>query len=75
MKRPRVQVWSNRKMVTLQGDVVVPAGESDLLSGVSDGTSVGIAAVKLDDGRELLIATRDLEEEAPATQREPSVLP
>lgn len=59
---PRVQVWSNRKMVTLQGAVVpVPEGEPVLLSGVADVRGAGVAAVKLDDGRELLIATRDLE--------------
>lgn len=60
--RPRVQVWSNRKMVTLQGEESpVPEGEPALLFGVADGMNATVAAVKLDDGRELLIATRDLE--------------
>ncbi len=67
--RPRVQVWSDRKMVTLQAEVVpVPEGEPVLLSGVADGLRSGMAAVRLDDGRELLIASRDLEE-APDTER------
>ncbi len=69
--RPRVQVWSDRKMVTLFGELVpVPDGGPVLLSGVTDGRPATVAAVKLDDGRELLIATRDLEEEAPDTERE-----
>ncbi len=63
--RPRVQVWSDRKMVTLQAEVVpVPDGGPTLLAGVADGMRHTVAAVKLDDGRELLIATRDLEAEA-----------
>lgn len=59
--RPRVQVWSDRKMVTLQGVLVpVPEGEPVLLFGVADERGP-IAAVKLDDGRELLIAREHLE--------------
>ena len=64
--RPRVQVWSNRRMVTLQGELVpVPEGGPVLLSGVADGMRHTIAYVKLDDGREMLIATKHLEPEAP----------
>ncbi len=70
MTRPRVQVWSDRKMVTLQGALVPVPAEPTLLSGVADGMHAAVAAVKLDDGRELLIATRDLDEEAPPTQPE-----
>ncbi len=66
----RVQVWSDRKMVTLRGELVLPPdGGRVLLSGVADARA-GIAAVKLDDGRELLIATQDLEDAAPDTRRE-----
>ncbi len=69
-KRPRVQVWSDRKMVTLQAVVVPPPeGEPVLLCGIADGMGSPVAAVRLDDGRELLIASRDLEEEAPDTER------
>jgi hypothetical protein len=61
MTRPRVQVWSDRKMVTLRGDVVpVPGGESLLLFGVADERGE-VACVKLDDGRELLIRRDHLE--------------
>lgn len=57
----RFQVWSNSKMVTLHGAPVVHEGEPRLLSGTAD-ERCEIAAVKLDgDGRELLIARRDLE--------------
>ncbi len=71
--RPRVQVWSDRKMVTLQAEVVsVPEGPPVLLSGVADGVGHPVSAVRLDDGRELLIASRDLEEAAPDTEREGS---
>ncbi len=59
-------------MVTLQGALVPVSGEAVLLSGVADGIEHGVAAVKLDDGRELLIASKDLEEEAPDTQPEGS---
>ncbi len=58
----RVQVWSDRKMVTLRGAVVpAPPGEPALLQGVADGLIGGVTAVKLDDGRELLIGVADLE--------------
>ncbi len=56
-----VQVWSNVKMVTLQGALVpVPDGDPVLLSGMADERGP-VAAVKLDDGRELLIAREHLE--------------
>lgn len=57
----RIQVWSDRKMVTLHGAPVVHEGEPVLLFGTAD-ERCEIACVKLDgDGRELLIARRDLE--------------
>lgn len=59
--RPRVRVWSNVKMVTLQGAIVRHDGEATLLEGVTDGLPGGVCAVKLDDGRELLIAREHLE--------------
>ncbi len=56
-------------MVTLQGALVPVPEEPALLFGVSD--SLGdIAAVKLDDGREFLVARKDIEEPAPDTERE-----
>ncbi len=58
----RVQVWSNRKMVTLQAAVVpVPEGDPVLLYGETDGRPGEVTVVTLDDGRQLLIAVRDLE--------------
>lgn len=58
----RVQVWSDRKMVTLQAAVVpVPEGDPVLLFGETDGRPGEVAVVRLDDGREVLIAVRDLE--------------
>ena len=56
----RVQVWSNRKMVTLRGELV-PVPEPVLLHGVADSIAHPVCAVKLDDGRELLIAREHLE--------------
>jgi hypothetical protein len=70
--RPRVQVWSDRKMVTLQAAVVPPPeGEPVLLLGVADdiGMRSQVACVRFDDGRELLISRRDIEEQAPDTER------
>jgi hypothetical protein len=60
-------------MVTLQGAVVPPQGDPVLLCGVADdvGMRSSVAAVRLDDGRELLIARRDIEEQAPDTERAP----
>ena len=53
-------------MVTLRAELVpVPAGAPVLLFGVADGMHGGVAAVKLEDGRELLIASRDLTVETP----------
>ncbi len=71
--RPRVQVWSDVKMVTLQGALVpVPQGDPVLLLGVADdvGMRSQVAAVRFDDGRELLISRKDLDEQAPDTERE-----
>jgi len=60
-------------MVTLRGELVpVPEGAPVLLSGVADGIRSTIAAVKLDDGCEVIIATEDLEEAPPDTQRDPA---
>ncbi len=57
-------------MVTLQGVVVpVPDGDPVLLSGIAD-TVGSIAAVKLDDGRQFLVARKDLEELVPDTEPE-----
>lgn len=71
--RPRVQVWSNRRMVTLQAVVVPPPeGEPVLLFGIADdvGMRSPVACVRFDDGRELLISRKDIEEQAPDTVRE-----
>lgn len=58
-------------MVTLQGEQISPPeGEPVLLSGAADGVIATVTAVKFDDGRELLVASRDLEDEAPDTDRE-----
>ncbi len=60
--RPRVQVWSDRRMVTLQGDVIPQApGETVLLHGETDGRGGGAMWVRFDDGREVLIAAHDVE--------------
>ncbi len=49
-------------MVTLQAAVVpVPEGDPVLLFGETDGRPGEVAVVRLDDGREVLIAVRDLE--------------
>lgn len=55
-----IRVLSTHKMVTLQGDVVRHEGEPVLLCGVADERGE-VACVKLDDGRELLIAREHLE--------------
>jgi hypothetical protein len=71
--RPRVQVWSNCRFVTLQGVLVpAPQGDPELLFGVADdvGMRSPVACVRFDDGRELLVLRKDLEEEAPDTERE-----
>ncbi len=57
----RVQVWSNRKMVTLHAAVVpVLEGDPVLLFGEAHGQGE-VVVVRFDDGRELLVAVRALE--------------
>ena len=60
--RPRIQVWSDREMVTPSTAKVVPAeGAPVLLQGTADDVRAGsVAYVCLDDGREVLIAVSDL---------------
>jgi hypothetical protein len=60
--RHTIRVWSHVKMVSLRGDVLpVPDGEPVLLSGVTDNLAHPVCAVKLDDGREMLVAREHLE--------------
>lgn len=56
--RVRVKVRAGCKLVTLRAVPLPPEGE---LAGLADGMHGGVATVLLDDGRELLIASRDLE--------------
>lgn len=60
-QRCRVKVRSDRKMVTLQGQPVHHDGEPVELFGVATTGAGNIQAVKFDDGRELLVAVRDME--------------
>lgn len=57
----RVQAWSHRKMVTLHGDPVIHEGAAVLLVGVADNLAHPVCAVRLDDGREVLIRREHLE--------------
>ncbi len=70
-KLSRVNVWSNVRMVTLQGALVPTEGNPTLLEGGTDSLAHRICCVKLNDGREFLIAREHLEEAAPDTEREP----
>lgn len=63
-ERRRVKVRSDRKMVTLQGQLVRHDGEPVELFGVATTDPGNVQAVKFDDGRELLIAVSDLSEVA-----------
>lgn len=60
-QRCRVKVRSDRKMVTLQGQPVHHDGEPVELFGVATTDPGNVQAVKFDDGRELLVAVRDME--------------
>jgi len=60
-QRCRVKVMSNRKMVTLQGQPVHHDGEPVELFGVATTDPGNVQAVRFDDGRELLVAVRDME--------------
>lgn len=59
MTRPRVSVSPAARLVTLHG-VPVPRGDAPLF-GVADHIEHEVCAVRLDDGREVLVARKDLE--------------
>lgn len=58
--RQRVSITTDRKMVTLQGDVVPADATPTTLYGWIASPLVGVICVLLDDGRELLVASKDV---------------
>jgi hypothetical protein len=61
--RQRVSVQSDRKMVTLRGQIVPVEVEPTTLYGWTVPVG-GVLCVVLDDGRELLVAAKDVSEVA-----------
>lgn len=70
--RKRVSVYSDARMVTTLAKVVPPPADVTMLYGWAVPPMGNVLLVVMDDGRELLIARRDLRpviEEAPDTER------
>lgn len=73
--RQRVSVYSDARMVTTIAQIVSPPSEVTMLYGWAVPPANNVMLVVMDDGRELLIARRDLRpvlEEAPDTERSES---